>query len=294
MRSCMISSERCSIEDNPIVQRTAFASVVLAAMIGCSGEGGKSDSERNASGDVGIEVVNVALDDGAHGTTAKILIVRGLQIEHGSLRSMPAAADITRIKLLGCVVNTDAFVHWNGKERIEEITIISSKILARAYEGLKGWSQLRSFYVQGESFDDKAIESISELSTIKELHFVNTSITDAGLSFISRMRGLATVSIVGSRISSEGVRGVEIALLEAEKLTLDSSNSDDSIGKTLRKCKHLKSLTLAGRNRLTDRILPALDSLTQITFIGLSGGNFTKSEVDVFRSRHPKTAVLYK
>ena len=113
--------------------------------------------------------------------------------------------------------------------------------------------------------NDKGLEYVGNLSSVKSLLLIKTDITDAGLQQIAKIDGLMGLTIVGSNITDIGLEEIaKLSKLEELKLLALPQLTDEGL-KRLSTMKTLQSLTLQGTQVTTEGIkelkkqLPELD-----------------------------------
>ena len=61
-------------------------------------------------------------------------------------------------------------------------------------------------------FDDKALEYVSNLPQLRELHLTSKGITDGGLTHLEHMSQLEMLSLCETQVTEQGVRTIQKAL----------------------------------------------------------------------------------
>jgi len=145
-----------------------------------------------------------------------------------------------------------------------------------------------------ESFCDRDLRTIDDLSGLQRLCLNNTRVTDLGLQHIcASQNGLRELHLCGSRISDAGlVRLTELTRLRALTIMYTQGGLSDECIASVARIENLEWLSLFGTD-ITDRALPFLASMRKLRYIDLRYTECSEDAVIAFGREKPGTSVLY-
>jgi Leucine Rich repeat len=142
---------------------------------------------------------------------------------------------------------------------------------------LRTQSGIRTLQLGGDTMTDKGLESIADLTNLKELVlWWATEITDAGVAHLSPLRHLQLLDISLSRVTDEGVRSLAM-LPELEELGLQGKFTNKSL-LYLSQAGHLKALRLhGGECEFSDEGLRHLEGLKDLRRLVLENAKVSET-----------------
>jgi hypothetical protein len=215
------------------------------------------------------------------GTEAESHLGRSLELDALTLRELDKDSTIgdllgdfptlRRARLEGAWAGHRAMLSLSKAKRLEELVVIDTNVGNFALNQIKGFSALRKVDWAGPTFNDYSPLYLRDLP-VTEFRCACPNLGDGGLRHLKYSKGLRSLELPRSRISSEGLAALT-ELVEIEQLSILHRDVDGVGFAALAELPKLRRLTL-GKTELTDPRAESLSGLSHVEDLVLSFSNF--------------------
>ncbi len=205
-------------------------------------------------------------------------------------------------------------------QQLRAIQILNATVTDEGMKNLRGLSQLKSLQFHCATYSkpigDKAMEHVSGLRQLEELHLGRADVTDAGLAqlrglkrltgliiegrgitnqglaHLAELRELKSLSVTGPGITDEGLSHLA-KLVELTSLTIHGDGIAGAGLESIKNLPRLKSLHLADTS-ITDAAVETLNGFQKLTLLNLYETKVSVQGVKQLREALPRCSVFAK
>ena len=182
---------------------------------------------------------------------------------------------------------------------------------------MPAFSEVSTLYLHGEQLDDGLFTEVATLSKLTNLDLLNSPrVTGKGLSALSSLPDFIILTLANCPISADALREVRslphleylnlsavpltdahVAELEGtaiHELILGSTGLNDLQAERLARNESRQRLVLAGNDRITDQLLPALKPLTWLRELDFGGTSVSEAGVAELQKALPNCKVIWQ
>lgn len=207
-----------------------------------------------------------------------------------------------------------------GLRQLGSLQILNASVTDEGLKNLRGLSQLKSLQFHCATYSkpigDKAMEHVSGLRQLEELHLGRADVTDAGLAHLrelkrltgliiegrgitnqglahlAELRELKSLSVTGPGITDEGLSHLA-KLVELTSLTIHGDGIAGAGLESIKNLPRLKSLHLADAS-ITDAAVETLNGFQKLTRLNLYETKVSEKGVKQLREALPRCSVFAK
>lgn len=197
-------------------------------------------------------------------------------LEKLNLRELRSVA-ITNTELKG----EDVAVILSQCRKLRCLTIADGAVADDALESIGDLSSLKQVVLSGTRVTSEVCRRLSGMEQLEYLALDQTCVDDDGIQYLTRLPKLWWLSLEGTKVTSAGVGRLSRAPA-LDTLLLHSTSIDDTALKRLAESPRLSTLRLDG-TRITDRGLQHLAELKSLELIHLNDTKITVSGLKQLR-----------
>lgn len=216
-------------------------------------------------------------------TTIKDLTISGKTITDETLALLTGLVNLERLSTDGIQLTDDGYKHFATFQKLTSLAFFHPAFRSEKFTGtglahLKALPKLERLTFAGSTAGDAAMESIGQLTQLKEFRTWHTAQTQTGNASLLKLTNLKALRI-GQRLPNWGK---------------DSPVSfDESTAQTLAQIKTLESLELT-EARLSAKIIPQLKALPKLTKLKLETVDIPAADVEEIKAALPNCKVDFK
>lgn len=216
-------------------------------------------------------------------TTIRDLTISGKTITDETLALLTGLVNLERLSTDGIQLTDDGYKHFTAFQKLTSLAFFHPAFRSEKFTGtglahLKALPKLERLTFAGSTAGDAAIESIGQLTQLKEFRTWHTAQTQTGNAILLKLTNLKALRI-GQRLPNWGK---------------DSPVSfDESTVQTLAQIKTLESLELT-EARLSAKIIPQLKALPKLTKLKLETVDIPAADVEEIKAALPNCKVDFK
>lgn len=216
-------------------------------------------------------------------TTIKDLTISGKTITDDTLALLTGLTELERLSSDGIQLTDDGYKHFATFQKLTSLAFFHPAFRSEIFTGtglahLKALPKLERLTFAGSTAGDSAMDSIGQLTQLKEFRTWHTAQTQTGNASLLKLTNLKALRI-GQRLPNWGK---------------DSPVSfDESTMQTLAQIKTLESLELT-EARLSAKIIPQLKALPKLTKLKLETVDIPAADVEAIKAALPNCKVDFK
>lgn len=216
-------------------------------------------------------------------TTIKDLTISGKTVTDETLALLTGLVNLERLSTDGIQLTDDGYKHFAAFQKLTSLAFFHPAFRSEKFTGtglahLKALPKLERLTFAGSTAGDAAMESIGQLTQLKEFRTWHTAQTLAGNAHLLKLTNLKALRI-GQRLPNWGK---------------DSPVSfDESTAQTLAQIKTLESLELT-EARLSAKIIPQLKALPKLTKLKIETVDIPAADVEAIKAALPNCKVDFK
>ena len=216
-------------------------------------------------------------------TTIRDLTISGKTVTDETLALLTGLVNLERLSTDGIQLTDDGYKHFAVFQKLTSLAFFHPAFRSEKFTGtglahLKALPKLERLTFAGSTAGDAAMESIGQLTQLKEFRTWHTAQTQAGNAHLLKLTNLKALRI-GQRLPNWGK---------------DSPVSfDESTVQTLAQIKTLESLELT-EARLSAKIIPQLKALPKLTKLKLETVDIPAADVEAIKAALPNCKVDFK
>lgn len=216
-------------------------------------------------------------------TTIRDLTISGKTITDETLALLTGLVNLERLSTDGIQLTDDGYKHFAAFQKLTSLAFFHPAFRSEKFTGtglahLKALPKLERLTFAGSTAGDAAMESIGQLTQLKEFRTWHTAQTQTGNASLLKLTNLKALRI-GQRLPNWGK---------------DSPVSfDESTVQTLAQIKTLESLELT-EARLSAKIIPQLKALPKLAKLKLETVDITAADVEEIKAALPNCKVDFK
>ena len=214
-------------------------------------------------------------------TTIKDLTISGKTITDDTLALLTGLTELERLSSDGIQLTDDGYKHFAAFQKLKSLAFFHPAFRSEKFTGsglayLKALSKLEKLTFAGSTAGDAALESIGQLTQLKEFRTWHTAQTQAGNVHLAKLP--LTALRIGQRLPNGKDSPVSF---------------DESSMETLAQIKTLESLELT-EARLSAKIIPHLQALPKLTKLKIETVDISTADVEAIKAALPNCKVDYK
>lgn len=216
-------------------------------------------------------------------TTIRDLTISGKTITDETLALLTGLVNLERLSTDGIQLTDDGYKHFATFQKLTSLAFFHPAFRSEKFTGtglahLEALPKLERLTFAGSTAGDSAMESIGQLTQLKEFRTWHTAQTQAGNASLLKLTNLKALRI-GQRLPNWGK---------------DSPVSfDESTVPTLAQIKTLESLELT-EARLSAKIIPQLKALPKLTKLKIETVDIPAADVEAIKAALPNCKVDFK
>ena len=264
-----------------------FFSVLLCALAGCL-QAADVESLKKLGAKVAEAVTQVQVKCDAFTevdfktlgsfTTIKDLTISGKTITDDTLALLTGLTELERLSSDGIQLTDDGWKHFAKFQKLKSLAFFHPAFRSEKFTGsglayLKTLPNLERLTFAGSTAGDVAMESIGQLTHLKEFRTWHTAQTQAGNAHLARL------PLTSLRIGQRLPNGKDSPI-----------SFDESTMAVIAQIKTLESLELT-EARLSAAIIPQLQSLPKLTKLKIQTVDISAADVDAIKAALPHCKV---
>lgn len=212
----------------------------------------------------------------------KDLTISGKTITDDTLALLTGLTELERLSSDGIQLTDDGYKHFAAFQKLKSLSFFHPAFRSEKFTGsglahLKALPKLERLTFAGSTAGDAAMESIGQLTQLKEFRTWHTAQTQAGNAHLTKLP--LTALRIGQRLPNWGK---------------DSPISfDESTMETLAQIKTLESLELT-EARLSAKIIPHLKALPKLAKLKIETVDISAADVEAIQAALPNCKVDHK
>ena len=175
-----------------------------------------------------------------------------------------------------------------GLTNLRELVLHQSDVTGKT---LAPFRKLEALDVTLCPVDDKGLESLHGMTSLRRLRLGDTLITDASMRVVGEFTNLEELDLHGTAITDAGVQYLK-GLSRLKKLNLMGCAVTDTSAEVLARLRGLEELNLY-RTRIGNGGASELQGLKQLSDVDLRYSRVTRGGIDALRAARPAARILY-
>ena len=188
-------------------------------------------------------------------------------------------------RLRGLVVGTDVtdagFCRLCELNQLESLVLEGERWNDLALQYLPGLRGLRELTINRAQVSDAGLRYLEGLGQLQYLSLWRTNVTDDGLTQVKKLRHLQKLILCETKITDAGIE--QLAGLDLRLLWIANTKVSDAGLESVGQISSLEQLSL-GDTRVSDKGLAALTRLTNLTHLALTGSDVTDAGIVYLKS----------
>ena len=229
---------------------------------------------------------------------SKLLSLRiaSMPITGKAFRSITALKNLRRLELAYCKCLDTLFEYVAHLDSLDHLVISDSKLRKPRFENLIHLKKLNFLQMNSCKLKDDAFTSFPPLPSLEWLTLGHNRLTGESLSFISKMKKFKNLTLINNPVTKEGLEVVassgsnNVEDLHFTNTSYPNRRISDQDVSIFLQMKKLKSLSLSGCRKITNKILDILINIRTLRFLHL---HETKVTMDALKSIQKKLPYCY-
>lgn len=215
-------------------------------------------------------------------TIKTLSLSSGKTLTDDALALLTGLTEVEDLSTEGIQITDAGFKHFTAFQKLRRLKFFHPSLRSEKFTGtglaeLKALPKLESLTFAGSTAGDAALESIGQLTQLKEFRIWHTAQTQAGNAHLAKLTNLTALRI-GQRLAS---------------FTKNSPPSfDESTMDTLAQIKTLESIELT-EARLSAKIIPQLKALPKLKKLKFETVDISAADVEAIKAALPGVNVIW-
>jgi hypothetical protein len=215
-------------------------------------------------------------------TTIKDLTISGKTITDDTLTLLTGLTELERLSSDGVQLTDAGFRHFAAFQKLKSISFFHPAFRSKEFTGsglvhLKALPKLERLTFAGSTAGDAAMESIGQITPLKEFRTWHTAQTQAGNAPLAKLS--LTSLRIGQRLPEWGKEA--------------PASFDETTMSLIAQIKTLEALELT-EARLSAKIIPHLQALPNLSKLKIETVDISQSDVEAIRVALPNCKVDFK